>query len=520
MYVNGAAIAGTTVNSTNPNQPSFTVPAAIQGAKELKLTFTALVGQSVAGGSLCNTYRVVDNGVPITSGSEACVTVGAGTIGDTVFRDWNNSGTQDPEDEGILGVTVNLYNGACPPSGGVVKTTTTDASGKYLFAGLNSPASYCVDPVAPASYTSTTPPEPRTITLAQNETNLTADFGFKPGGAGAIGDTVFEDIANDGIFNGADAGIAGVTLTLYEDTNGNGVVDAGQDAQLGTTTTGACPGASCGVYSFTNLDPTRSYIVVATDGAGSPVDTYFANPYSSSTGNPQKVTPADFTAQGNAVTDADFGYFGQTPGSIGDTVCIDMNGDKLCTAADQGIAGVDVQLYFDADGDGEADPIELVTTVPTDASGQYTFAALGPGAYIVVVDTTDPQIPAGYLPELGSEIAVTLAVAQNRTDVDFPFARALTKAVDKANANAGDTLNYTINANYPSGVLLQNVSVTDTVPTGTTFVSAGQGGTQSGGVITWNLGSNTDDKPATTAPLRHGLVLCLHDADGGRGHLY
>ena len=128
----------------------------------------ALVGAATTAGRYCNYYSSNQNGVPFTTGTLACVTVGAGTIGDTVFRDWNGNGTQNPEDEGLPGVTVNLYNGACPPSGGVFKTATTDPSGKYLFAGLNSPASYCVDPVAPAGYTSTTPltrarlPWPRT----------------------------------------------------------------------------------------------------------------------------------------------------------------------------------------------------------------------------------------------------------------------------------------------------------------------------------------------------------------------
>ena len=104
VYVNGALVTGTTVNNANPNQPVFTVPVAIQGAKELKLAFTALVGPAVPAGTYCNTYSVTENSIPTTTGSQGCVDVGAGTIGDTVYRDWNGNGIQDPgEDEGLVG---------------------------------------------------------------------------------------------------------------------------------------------------------------------------------------------------------------------------------------------------------------------------------------------------------------------------------------------------------------------------------------------------------------------------------
>ena len=273
------------------------------------------------------------------------------------------------------------------------------------------------------------------------------------------------------MFNGVDVGIAGVTLTLYEDTNGNGVVDAGQDAQLGTTTTGACPGATtCGVYSFTNLDPTRSYVVVATDGAGSPVDTYFANPYVSSTGNPQKVTPADFTAQGNAVTDADFGYFGQTPGSIGDTVCKDTNGNGLCDPGESGIANITVLLYQDLNADGVIEPDVTPITVMTSITGFYTFGNLAPMSYVVVVDFTDPDLPDGYVPSV-LKIPVTLSAGQNVTNADFPFTPLITKAVDKASALAGDPLNFTINLNYRGSRVLTDARVVDPVPTGVTNIN-------------------------------------------------
>ncbi len=34
--------------------------------------------------------------MPKATGALACLTVGGGQIGDTIFRDWNGNGVQDP----------------------------------------------------------------------------------------------------------------------------------------------------------------------------------------------------------------------------------------------------------------------------------------------------------------------------------------------------------------------------------------------------------------------------------------
>jgi uncharacterized repeat protein (TIGR01451 family) len=52
----------------------------------------------------------------------------------------------------------------------------------------------------------------------------------------------------------------------------------------------------------------------------------------------------------------------------------------------------------------------------------------------------------------------------------------------------GDTIDYIIN--YDVGAVpLTNVVIKDTLPSGVTFVAASNGGTESNGVVTWNLGS-------------------------------
>ena len=54
------------------------------------------------------------------------------SLGDYVWEDTNKDGIQDSDEKGIAGVTVTLKDS----DGNVLKTTTTDESGKYKFTRL------------------------------------------------------------------------------------------------------------------------------------------------------------------------------------------------------------------------------------------------------------------------------------------------------------------------------------------------------------------------------------------------
>lgn len=56
-----------------------------------------------------------------------------GSIGDVVFLDDNQDGIQDPDEDGVEGVTVTLTD----DDGNPLETTTTDADGAYLFDELD-----------------------------------------------------------------------------------------------------------------------------------------------------------------------------------------------------------------------------------------------------------------------------------------------------------------------------------------------------------------------------------------------
>lgn len=87
---------------------------------------------------------------------------------------------------------------------------------------------------------------------AYGPTTFTANFSsFAPL---TLGGTVFQDDDNSGSRNGLEAGINGVTLTLFEDTNSSGQFEAGQDnvvtdAGSSATTSGG------GHFAFSNLFP-------------------------------------------------------------------------------------------------------------------------------------------------------------------------------------------------------------------------------------------------------------------------
>ena len=85
--------------------------------------------------------------------------------------------------------------------------------------------------------------------------------------------------------------------------------------------------------------------------------------------------------------DQDFGYRGN--GTIGDLVFFDYVGDGgvfNATENDRGLAGVDVTLQIDVNGDTT---IDFTRTVTTDGSGQYLFDNLIAGDYTITVDSTD-----------------------------------------------------------------------------------------------------------------------------------
>jgi hypothetical protein len=332
---------------------------------------------------------------------------GALSIGDTLYYDWNGNGAQDAGDGGIPDVDVLLYrdiNGDGVIDGTedpLVATVSTSGSGFYSFGSLPA-GTYVVvvntfDPQFPAGVLQIQDYDGVRDSMAV--VNLTAsllavDFGYKPQGTGSIGDTVFVDTNGDGLKGTSESGIANVTVTLYADTNNNGVIDVGTDGVVGSATTGAD-----GMYLFSGLRA-GNYLVNVDQGAASiPVDP-FGNKYRRTTAVPHLVA----LGAGQSDLAADFGF--AAPASIGDMVFFDSNGNGTQDFTETGIPNVTVELYLDANQDGQPDsPTPIGTTVTAtgtgaNPAGDYKFTNLGAGTYFVKVRTsTLPQAGGQPIPQ-------------------------------------------------------------------------------------------------------------------------
>lgn len=345
--------------------------------------------------------------------------VAPGTLGDTVWSDADGDGTQDPGEPGISGVTVQLWldsdnNGIFDSTvDTLVGSRVTDAAGNYLFDGLiygTYFASVDDSQAALSGYTPTTTDEEVGANAAGTQIEaalitlgaafLDADFGYQNSALADVSGNVFEDLDIDGLDDGVgEPGISGVTIALV---NTSGVTVAT------TTTDGA------GDYSFPDVAP-GDYTVVVTDDDG------VLDSYSLTSG----LDAIDIMVAGTDITGIDFGYVrGAGTASIGDRVWLDGDGDGIQDGAEDGIAGVTVELYDPGPNGvpGGGDDVLLQTTT-TDVLGGYRFSGLSADNYFVEVDTS--TLPGG-----GANLTATtsnpsalinLSEGEAYTEADFGF---------------------------------------------------------------------------------------------------
>ncbi|MBL9115235.1 MAG: right-handed parallel beta-helix repeat-containing protein [Verrucomicrobiaceae bacterium] len=113
---------------------------------------------------------------------------------------------------------------------------------------------------------------------------------------------------------------------------------------------------------------------------------------------------------------------------IAGLVAEDPSGSGQLTTESKPVAGVEMALYVDADSDGSLDDVErqALAVTTTDANGQFAFASVAPGDYLVV-----QTVPAGaeaVADSDGGDAKVTSVeyVDQPVTEVDFVVKPAAT----------------------------------------------------------------------------------------------
>ncbi|MEM1332950.1 MAG: SdrD B-like domain-containing protein, partial [Actinomycetota bacterium] len=361
---------------------------------------------------------------------------GDADIGDTVYLDLDGDGSQDPNEPGVPGQTVQLNSegpdGILGTPDDIVLTTTTDADGEYLFENLPD-GDYRVTVVGGIvdDATNTGDPDGGTpnqadLTIAGGVDDLTMDFGYQ--GDNSLGDTIWWDRNRDGVQDPAaeEPGLEGVDVTVTS-AGLDGTFGTADDITVGTFTTDAD-----GEYVATGL-PDGDYrvdVVTSTVPAGMD-NTFDADDGVVGDGGTDPDSSSTVTLPGATDDRAqDFGYAGT--GSIGDLVYFDRDGDGTRdTPADEpGIAGVELTLTFaGTDGVlGTPDDIQIVQDA--DADGGYDFDGLPAGDYTVEVtdglpsganNTDDPDLP-GASPDVGDSISsVTLGAGEDNDLQDFGY---------------------------------------------------------------------------------------------------
>ncbi len=352
------------------------------------------------------------------------------TIEGTIWHDYDRGqeAYREAGEDWMTNVTVYLCASPSPCGPGAsIATNVTTTNGYFRFTG-NFNGTYTVYVATNSGMLSNGSWKVSWDTDGTNTANYSAvtvplggtgraDFSYFRTGPYRIGDTLFYDWNGDGVQQPAsEEGIPDVTVWLYEDANGDGVVDAATDAFIATTAT-----ATNGYYVFTNLFATNTYLVIV-DRADPDLPAGYrvtADPWGA-------LDARSVVTIVNADNfDQDFGFQPVGSGAIGDTVWLDRNADGVQLGTQEpGLPNVAVRLYADFDGNGV---YVLLHATNTDANGKYLFDELPDGAYRVVVDDADADLPVDayghvYYPSTPVSVDVAISGGNVYLDADFGFA--------------------------------------------------------------------------------------------------
>jgi uncharacterized repeat protein (TIGR01451 family) len=256
-------------------------------------------------------YRIPLNAAGTgTAGAAVVVTNDTTNWGDVVVTGGNvHSFGNDTVTAGTAGLKYKRYNastGAADAAGTLTTNinyqTAFDSVGNVKVVGNNTAATAMTiqtfnvvgSPAAGLTGTQLTITSNGTTVLGANNIN---DAASCTPAIATIGDTVWADLNANGVKDPGEAGIGGVTVELYSDINGDGIVN-GSDALLSTTTTDAA-----GLYSFPNVLPGQ-YTVKTVPGTSPIVGLTQTNP---DVGG-QNSRKATINTVGGLDLTADFGY--------------------------------------------------------------------------------------------------------------------------------------------------------------------------------------------------------------------
>ena len=180
------------------------------------------------------------------------------------------------------------------------------------------------------------------------------------------------------------AGIQGVNLKLFADSNEDGIADNSTAIKnVFSTASGAYSmvGIAPGSYVIFQIQPSLWYSI--NDEDTSPDGDAVMNIDSLDNLIPATVGPSEVDAH-NIFTEAPI------PGSISGAVFIDNDSDQAPDIG-EGMGGVVISLFADANKDGIADNSTPLDTAISSSSGTYAFPVVDVGNYVLV-----ESHPTGY----------------------------------------------------------------------------------------------------------------------------
>ncbi len=326
-------------------------------------------------------------------------TVMPNSVNGYVWLDENADGILENEEERVSDINIHLYN-----NDGLVESTMTmsdvSGGGYYTMSGFPNGNYYIVfeldggailspQNVGTNIYTDSDAMNMngtiRSAELSFNgESHLAINAGYRiPSqmGEASIGDFVWFDFNGNGIQDSDEMGANDIQINLF-DGDGNLLSSQRSDNDPETNLPG--------YYRFNDLDPGTYFIGVQLDFGTSYTDANAGDDTVDSdidnTNGPGTSDIINLSA-GQTYDDLDIGLR-ISPGSVGNHVWIDNNGNGIQDDGEPGVNDVTVSLFSEVD-------VFLMSTVTTTGNtgkdGFYQLSNIPPGNYYVVFD-----LPEGY----------------------------------------------------------------------------------------------------------------------------
>jgi len=377
-------------NVTIQLKQGTTVIATTTTGADGRFTFTNVIPGTydvveVLGGGIFTKISTIISGVVVTSGATVCLdrtpflNYEKGSITGLKFRDMNANGLKDPADTTPWeGITIQLKQGST-----VVKTTTTGATGRFTFTGVE-PGTYDVVEdlsLTPGAYTKASTIIAGVVVTSGATVNLdsTPFLNYEKVSISGLRN---EDLDADGVLEDKEPGVAEVTINLKRSNSVSDTI-AIKPATIvvDSVTTG-----SDGKFTFADVEPGIYDIEEVLDtGVFTKISTI--------------ITGVVVYSGQETVLEGDF-FLNYRLGSITGYKYEDLDADGIFDSGEPGYANVTINLKQGT---------TVVKTATTGSDGKFVFVDLEPGTYDIEevlttgVFTKISQVISGVVVTSGAE---------------------------------------------------------------------------------------------------------------------